>query len=111
MADLILFQLAISTFQSTYERILVFLPLHHEILFVSSGLLRFIGLPGASMRDVFESPLVHMNLVDDLLVSDPRGVAGITDSEVRKRVKKAVKEGRSDSLPCGIRLREQRKAL
>ncbi|ORY91474.1 hypothetical protein BCR35DRAFT_298638 [Leucosporidium creatinivorum] len=91
----------IAEFTATYEKLIVFQPNNHEILFVTSHFLRFCGLPGTSMRDVYASPLIHLSLLKLL------GGENSEKKEARAKVKKAVKAKESLSMPCCLRFKEK----
>jgi hypothetical protein len=120
-ADLVLsLQTRIAEFTATYEKLVIFQPnstlvsllrlssaadplsfTDHEILFVTSPFLRFCGLPGTSMRDVYASPLLHRDLLT--LLGGEKG----EKKEARAKVKKAVKASESLSIPCCLRFKEK----
>lgn len=74
----------------------------HRILFVTSPFLRFCGLPGTSLRDVFASPLIHSDLLKLLT-----GATSAEKKEARAKVKATVRKGESASFPTVLRWKEK----
>lgn len=101
LADHLLEQSRIAEFTSTYEKVLLFRPESNEIIFVTSAFLRHCGLPGSSLRDVYASPLLHMDF------SRLLGGEAAEKREARAKFKKAVKARESLSMPCVIRFKEK----
>lgn len=79
---------------------LTFLNSGRSILFVTSAFLRFCGLPGATAQEVYSSPLVHMDILD-LVTADTKAAM----RDLRTIFNSAIRDGRSLSVSCGIRVR------
>ncbi|GAA6062435.1 hypothetical protein JCM10212_003309 [Sporobolomyces blumeae] len=91
---------------SAYEKLLVVKHDTRQILFATSGFLRFVGLPGATPLDVAQSPLIYLDLLE--LVVAPNDTE--TTKETRRKVKAALDEPRQCSVGCGIRYKDKRAA-
>ncbi|SCZ98371.1 BZ3500_MvSof-1268-A1-R1_Chr7-1g09114 [Microbotryum saponariae] len=91
----------LSDFQMTYERVVVLRADNRKILFVTSGFLRYLGLPGASFQDVDTSKLVHLDLLNlvKATVHEP------DQKKTRQRIKTTIEEGVSGSLRCALSFR------
>ncbi|SCV71020.1 BQ2448_3782 [Microbotryum intermedium] len=88
----------LSDFQMTYERLVVLRADNHKILFVTSGFLRYLGLPGASLEDVDSSELVHLDLLNLIKPSSQEP----DQKKTRQRIKTTIDEGVSGSFQCAL---------
>ncbi|PWN54058.1 hypothetical protein IE53DRAFT_383399 [Violaceomyces palustris] len=88
----------IEYFSDVYSKILIFKKAKREIIFVTRELLQFFGLPSSTPKDLYNSPLIHADLVSLLCGSDNNETKGIRNS-----VKSAVKAGHEFSVMAGIR--------
>lgn len=91
----------VSEFTSTYERVVVFKRDTREIIFLTSSFLRFCGLQGSSLRDVYASSLLHTDVLK-LIGGEPS-----EKKDSRSRIKDVVKKGESLSMPCSIQQKEK----
>ncbi|GAA6029603.1 hypothetical protein JCM8097_000958 [Rhodosporidiobolus ruineniae] len=89
-------------FTATYERVAILRAEDRRILHTTSSFLRYLGLPGS--LEVNASPLVGIDILE-LLYSPGAGEKEKEREreEVRRKVREAMKDGKSASVQCGIR--------
>ncbi|GAA5864270.1 hypothetical protein JCM1840_006721 [Sporobolomyces johnsonii] len=93
--------------KNTYDKLLIVKREGREILFATSGFLRWTGLPGAARQDIDRSPLVHTDLVDILVAAKAPSPVGATNT-LRDKVKTAIHEGKAMNAACGLQIRKDK---
>ncbi|GAA5870606.1 hypothetical protein JCM8547_002060 [Rhodosporidiobolus lusitaniae] len=92
--------------QMTYEKLAVVRKSTSEILFCTSGFLRFVGLPGTSRAEIEDNVLIHRNLVDLVIAPEAPSPTSVPTKELRNKIKTAISEAVTFSIPCGVQVRE-----
>lgn len=85
-------------FSDVYSKILIFKRQKREIIFVTRELLQFFGLPYASPKDLFSSPLIHSDLLSILSGGDRTATKAL-----RATGREAVSAGQGFSITAGVR--------
>ncbi|GAA5991434.1 hypothetical protein JCM11641_005281 [Rhodosporidiobolus odoratus] len=90
--------------QSTYDKLLV-VKRDGQILFTTSGFLRYLGLPGTSTDDVDRSPLIYRKIVDLFVSPDAPNPSSSATKELRSKIKNAIEQAVAMSAPCSVQIR------
>ncbi|KZP12099.1 hypothetical protein FIBSPDRAFT_836588 [Athelia psychrophila] len=87
-----------TVFRDTYSKLILFKKDKREIMFVTPQMLRFLGLPCGTRADLYNSPLIHCDIVSCLTVGEKSET-----KQMHKEFKNAIKANESISIMCGVR--------
>lgn len=85
-------------FSDLYSRIIVFKRHKREVIFATAPILEALGLPTGTPREVYDSPLLHADILSLL-----QGASKAETKALRQAVGDACRQGRQISIMTGLR--------
>lgn len=88
----------IHTFQTSYSRLLLFKKNSREIVFVTEGALKFLGLPTETHSDTYSSPLIHTDFLELVEASK----VNRKTKNLKSSLKNVIENNTAASFQCNL---------